>query len=462
MKKIRIGFITLFFLLLLCPAAAFNREKNVVSEIDNRALMESPFEGQEEKDFDLFSNLEAYAEDRIGFRDQMISLYTTLNDRLFHEMVHPTYIYGKDDYVFFRPSDNMEFQDYHVKFADMVKTLQTYFEDRGIPFLFVFEPAKATILQDKLHEGINYNNDWVDLFFQELDKRGIHYVDNTQLLYDKQSSGEAVFNKQYDAGHWNDLGAFYGVNQILESLSKVQNGIHINSMDEFDISTEVMTSLLVSDFTIHDEVPVFERKENVVNLTEQYDREVIREDAYPYFHYTQNSRRQREGAPSALVFQGSYINEYGAKFFENSFGEYVGIHDYQNVFHADYYANIFQPDCVIFETAEYTMLDDYFSYDSMFHMYFNPALSSFKDLPEEAHSLSELKLDLKSGSSISSVTVSGLPAEAEHAYLEMDGLMYDLIWVEDTVFTTDAKNENINMNNIHITVICNGKRLFYH
>src|SRR5699024_3608182 len=138
--------------------------------------------------------------------------------------------------------------------------------------------------------------------------------DNTQLLYDKQSSGEAVFNKQYDAGHWNDLGAFYGVNQILESLSKVQNGIHINSMDEFDISTEVMTSLLVSDFTIHDEVPVFERKENVVNLTEQYDREVIREDAYPYFHYTQNSRRQREGAPSALVFQGSYINEYGAKF----------------------------------------------------------------------------------------------------------------------------------------------------
>lgn len=108
------------------------------------------------------------------------------------------------------------------------------------------------------------------------------------------------------------------------------------------------------------------------------------------------------------------------------------------------------------------MLDDYFSYDSMFHMYFNPALSSFKDLPEEAHSLSELKLDLKSGSSISSVTVSGLPAEAEHAYLEMDGLMYDLIWVEDTVFTTDAKNENINMNNIHITAICNGKRLFYH
>ena len=461
MKKLRIGFILLFFLLLLCPAAAFNREKHVISKIDNRTLMESPFEGQEGEDYDLFASLEAYAEDRIGFRDQMISLYTSLNDQVFHEMVHPTYIYGKDDYVFFRPSDNMEFQDYHVKFADMILTLQTYFEDRGIPFLFVFEPAKATVLQEELQEGINCNNDWVAQFFQELDKRGVHYVDNTQLLCDKEASGEAVFNKQYDAGHWNDLGAFYGVNQVLEKLSEMQEGIHINSLDEFEIGEEVKTSLLVSDFKIHDQVPVFQRKEEVLDLTGEYDKEVIREDAYPYFHYTQNPLRQKEGSPSVLVFQGSYINEYGAKFFENSFGEYIGIHDYQNVFHADYYANIFQPDCVIFETAEYTMLDDYFSYDSMFHMYFNPEISSFDDLPEETHSLSELTLEVKPGNRVSAVTAYGLPPEAEHAYLEMDGRMYDLIWVEDTVFTTDAKKENIRLDDAKLTAICNGKRLLY-
>ena len=131
------------------------------------------------------------------------------------------------------------------------------------------------------------------------------------------------------------------------------------------------------------------------------------------------------------------------------------------MFHADYYANIFQPDCVIFETAEYTMLDDYFSYDSMFHMYFNPEISSFDDLPEETRSLSELTLEAEPKDRVSAVTIYGLPPESEHAYLEMDGRMYDLIWVEDTVFTTDAKNEHVSLKNAKITAICNGKRLVY-
>ena len=70
------------------------------------------------------------------------------------------------------------------------------------------------------------------------------------------------------------------------------------------------------------------------------------------------------------------MNVYGAKFLENSFAEYIAVHDYQNVMNLDYYFNIFQPDCVVFEVAEYAMLDDYFSFDTMKAMELNPALSS--------------------------------------------------------------------------------------
>ena len=94
------------------------------------------------------------------------------------------------------------------------KTIQDYCEAREIPFLFVFEPAKTTVLQEELEEGWNYDNRWVQQFLKELDQREIHYVDNTEILEEKTEEGEAVFNKKYDGGHWNELGAFYGVNHI--------------------------------------------------------------------------------------------------------------------------------------------------------------------------------------------------------------------------------------------------------
>ena len=44
-----------------------------------------------------------------------------------------------------------------------------------------------------------------------------------------------------------------------------------------------------------------------------------------------NEDRKEEGAPKALVFQGSYMNGMGYKFLENSFGEYISVHDYRNI-----------------------------------------------------------------------------------------------------------------------------------
>ena len=63
----------------------------------------------------------------------------------------------------------------------MIKKIQDYCEARGVPFLFVFEPAKTTVLQEKLEQGWNYDNQWVQQFLEELDRREIRYVDNTEI-----------------------------------------------------------------------------------------------------------------------------------------------------------------------------------------------------------------------------------------------------------------------------------------
>lgn len=366
MRILRKIFIGLFFTLLAIPIICFNRKEHVISHIDNRELRENPFETENGEN--IADSIEAYVEDRIGLRDEMIEVYTSWNNTLFHEMVHPTYVYGKDGYVFFKPTDKMNYQEYHIVFAQMVAKLQSYCEERNASFLFVFEPSKMSVLREKLPEGYCYNNDWVSQFLKELDKLGVHYIDNTQLMCEKEAEGEVVFNKVYDAGHWNDLGAFYGVNHILEALSEQQSGIHINKKSEFEIGTKKETSLLVSEFKIDEDVPVFTRKETIIDKTEEYDAQVERNEQFPYFEYVENPKREAEGAPKVLVFQGSYMNEYGAKFFENSFGQYIAVHNYQNVMNMDYYFKLFQPECVIFEVTEYTVLDDYFSYDAMVNM----------------------------------------------------------------------------------------------
>ena len=193
---------------------------------------------------------------RIGFRSKMIRAYTILNDKLFGKMVHPSYSYGKEGYVFGSGlSVNTKFGDYHIAFADMVKKMQDYCDERNVPFVFVFNPAKPAVLTEYIADGINYDREWVEVFLNALDERNVRYIDNTVLLRKKTEAGENVFNQKYDANHWNDLGAYYGVNAILEELKKDIGSVHVNKWEELNVSKELKTSLLVSEFSIEEYIP---------------------------------------------------------------------------------------------------------------------------------------------------------------------------------------------------------------
>ena len=351
----------IFALIIALPIVKFNFTPDTVSMIDNRKLAENPFK----QEGDITTNIENYVSDRIGFRDKMISTYTLLNDKLFDKMVHPSYTYGKDGYVFGAGiTTGNDFSDYHVVFADMVKAIQDYCEERNVPFLFVFNPAKPAIYEEYVAEGINYNREWVQLFFEELEKRNVNYLDNTVTMLDLSEEGIEVFNKKYDANHWNDLGAFYGTQKMLEELKKQCPTVHVNELSEFRVSKEHKDSLMVSEFPIDEDVPLIELVSECMNLTGEYSG-IELHPSYRAFGYYVNEQRQEEQSPKALVFQGSYMNSYGAKYFMNAFGEYIYVHDYQNVINFPYYYEMFQPDCVIFEVAEYTFANLYFDYEMM-------------------------------------------------------------------------------------------------
>ena len=385
MKKIKTLIIALFCMIISLPLIFFNFDENAVSEIDNRELTGNPLKvDYSTSETGFWSTITSYVSDRIGFRNEAIRSYTVLNDKVFGVMEHPIYKYGKDGYVFCSGlSVNEHYGQYHEDFADAILEIQTYCEERDVPFVFVFEPAKPAMFQDKLPEGLNYNREWVDEFLAALDKRDINYVDNTKVLAEKIDEGEVVFNQKFDANHWNKLGGFYGVNSILGNLKKEIDTVHINELFEMNISEKTEYSLPVSDFPIEENVPVIKPKfEPDYSMGDKYREEIELTDYYA-FGYVNNELRKKENAPKALVFQGSYMNEYGYDFFANSFSEYIYVHDYQNIFNFDYYFNLFKPDCVVFEAAEYTFNETYFSHELMTDMKLNDSLVDVYDKCEE-------------------------------------------------------------------------------
>lgn len=376
MKYIKIASVAVFSLMIFLPLLGFRFGEGIVSEIDNRKLQENPFRAEERaKKKSMRDLISAYVSDRIGFRDDMIRVYTILNDRVFCEMTHPFYRYGKDGHIFVRYMGSTVYGKYHETFADMVKQIQKYCVERGVPFIFVFEPQKNDILPQYLPAGVHYDNRWVDELLKALDERGVRYVDNTITLREQTVMGNMVFNQKYDAGHWNDIGRFYGVNAILEELHKDFPGIKPNNLDAFETSEELQTMLPVSRFPIHEYVPLITMSiDNAKDLSGRYEKELKRHAQHKAFGYTQNPLHLKD-TPRTLVFQGSHLNE--KSFLQYALGEYIYVHNYQNVIDFTYFFNIFRPQCVVFEVAEYVLqYQTRFNLNRMKAMHLPPTLSA--------------------------------------------------------------------------------------
>ena len=125
MKRIYIFKIVVFLTIIILPIININLKPDQASDIDNKKLTElsEVFSG------DFTINAEAFIEDRIGFRTSMINAYTRGMDFLFDYMVHPSYQYGKDGYIFSILSrENIDYE-YQEVYSDYILKLQNYCKD---------------------------------------------------------------------------------------------------------------------------------------------------------------------------------------------------------------------------------------------------------------------------------------------------------------------------------------------
>lgn len=456
MKKRLINsvYILSFLLILLAPLVFIKTGTGVKSDIENKYLADWPaqFDGSYRQ------GIEQYLKDRIGFKEYLTTGYQVFNNKLSGELEHPVYTYGREGYTFFKMHNNVKYGDYHKTFVKAVVKMRDYCETRGVPFYFMFDPEKISVYRRYLPAGVNYNDDWVEELVGDLEAEGVICINNKDLL-SQLSFTEQVFNCKYDAGHWNDRGCFYATNNLWKTVQKDFPQVSECSIDEFNIKIEKEKYLPISRYKINENVEFFELNNKWMDITSRYSH-IKTDPRYRYFQYYVNKSTASDRFPRALVFHGSYYNR-SPQFFVSRTSEYIGIHDYQNVLDIDYYYNLFQPQIVVFEVAEYVFADGYFDSQKMKKMDFNPSLiqkgQSIEKSIEIAKSTAE-KTDLgstahlmkASGKGMDSIyleTTGDLPA-GRYVYLFSEDMIFDLKHDEWGGYSVDIPHGTIDSNAI--------------
>lgn len=345
--------ICLFIIFITLPAVFMNTRPDQVSEIDNTRLIDFNEIGSKDS---FTRDAETYISQRIGFRTQMINAYIYGNDRLFDVLLHPNYTYGKDGYVFFHmPKENPD-PRYLESFVNYISYMQNYCEENGIDFLYCINPDKTEVYSQYLPKGANLTFYRQNYLRSLLNKNNINYMDNTEILKEASKTTQ-VFNKKYDAGHWNETGAYIGISNILKHLHQINKNIPLNKESDYTAKDVIYQYLPLSYFEINEPSVIYERNNPQVTDITAEDTDIILDTTYrDYSHYINNAHPEY---PKILVFRGSYFLEK-EKFMNESFSESIFVHSYYNIFNIDYYVKKFKPDIVLFESVEYATINRYF------------------------------------------------------------------------------------------------------
>lgn len=434
MKKIRIAFLGILCSVVALPLLNFNMQPECVSQIDNRMLTEWDMSTG-----DATSMIDSYINDRIGFRTQAIDTYTQLNDRIYGMMIHPSYMYGKDGYVFSQMSFENPEPIFYDLFCAYLKQVQNYCEERNVPFIYCLNPSKVTIYEQYLPRGYHYENKVNQIMKQKLEEYEVNYITNEDVLKEK-SKTEQVYNVKYDAGHWNALGAFYASNHLLEKVAQYYPEVTPRDKSDFEITEVLQTTLPVSHFEIEEYVPYFldKNQDSIEDITEAYSGLKMNEN-YHMLACLVNHDEAAMGLPRVLMFQGSYYNDR-YQFLQSAFAEYDAVHNYENFLEFDYYFNIFQPDCVILETAEYATNGAFFSYQGLEEKTLNPKLDVEKH-KGEMQKLDESQYAKEENGNLLTITVE-CPEKTKRGYLLIGERQFDFKIVSEeniAVCTIDKK-----------------------
>lgn len=446
MKKLKIYFISLFIIAILFPLIFMNNKQKQVSSIDNDFLPDFP-----KCEFEKFSQIssclkkfENYLNKRIGFRENLTKFHSILSLKLFDNLEHPLYSSGKNGYIFPNINEEKLDKEFIEKFTDFLKNIEKYTKDRNIPFLYILNPNKKSIYSQYLPKGYNLKQITHNKILEDLKNKNITYLDNTNTL--KNASKEIqVFDKKFDANHWNDNGAFIGIKEVINKLNEIYKlDLKEPQKSDYEIVTQKINKLQVFPIPINDETQIYKNKNSIKSDQKLYYDIKKSKNFTGYEHITNPNGNGKK----LLYFRDSYSGK-GQNFINNSFSEIYSIHSYGNVINFDYFINLFKPDVVLFQSVDYATIRRYFPMDKIESRIYNPNLKKFENFK-----IIERKINHSINISKNKIFQFSLDEKnINHAYLKIGNEIFDFTKNKDMAPYLDIYEENIKTNNYQIIII---------
>jgi hypothetical protein len=245
-------FVSLFLLILWLPLAQM--KFSIIPELsfnENRTLAEKPYLRHMSDLLSFAAKYEGYFNDHYGFRSSLVRLDSLLHLNVFNMSITPRVIIGDQGWLWYDdPVDGVSLKDYYgsATFSDAelrrLKDRIIYINDELKKFnthlLVVVAPNKHTIYPEYLPAIIRQakgGKTRLDQVIRVLNNSGVDFIDlRTRLMAEKKCSSYPLYYRTDT--HWNDLGAFFGYEEIITRLRRIYPHIKQLGIDDFIVRAE--------------------------------------------------------------------------------------------------------------------------------------------------------------------------------------------------------------------------------
>ena len=228
MKKIYNYLIIIVFILsILIPLSFSDFKGGQISETEKRTLAQFPkiFTNDLKLATGIRSGLENWINDNIGFRSKINRIKAIGEFHLFHISPTPLVHVGKNGWLFYTGDNNIEIGTGNYKLShnqlESIKNnqvdIQQALKKRGIEYVIVFPPSKASIYPDYIRGNYSVGETLVDVVTNYLQENTTIPVINLKPDLLNAKNSKLVYFKTDT--HWNEEGVYVGYCSIISRLN---------------------------------------------------------------------------------------------------------------------------------------------------------------------------------------------------------------------------------------------------
>ena len=218
-----IGF---FLIAITLPLVAkLVRTDRAISATENRRLAKFPKLDWKSKTLEAFPGaFERYYNDQFGFRDRLIRWHYLIKLRVLGVSPSPKVVLGKEGWMFDR--DTVQYYSASPLSVEALEKWSRFLEERqrfvaanGYSFLLVFAPLPSTIYPEYLPDEIRREprDSRLDQLITHLRAHSTMPIADLRESLRAGKNGERLY--QRTDTHWNELGAYVGYTQIMNTLA---------------------------------------------------------------------------------------------------------------------------------------------------------------------------------------------------------------------------------------------------